>query len=295
MTHNHKNILITGASGNIGFEVVRFLMKSKVKHKVIAAVRNLEKAKETFKEFPELRFRRFDFEDPKTFTSALDQIDRLFLLRPPHISNVNKYFRPLIKSCVKPGTKEIVFLSVQGAEKSNIIPHRKIENLIMDHTLNYVFLRPGYFMQNLTTTLLDDIKTKKKIILPAGKAKFNWIDGRDIGEAAAMVLQNFSLFKKQACDLTGYENLNFYSVTDLIRQTTGTSVQYKNVNPLRFYLIKKKEGMPAGKIMVMMMLHLLPRFQKEPEISGFYEKLTGKKPGSLKAFLKRELQKHLQD
>jgi hypothetical protein len=57
---------------------------------------------------------------------------------------------------------------------------------------------------------------------------------------------------------------------------------------MRFYRIKRKEELPKGKILVMFMLHFLPRFQKEPHISGFYEQLTGKKPTPLKAFIKRE-------
>jgi len=35
----------------------------------------------------------------------------------------------------------------------------------------------------------------------------------------------------------------------------------------------------------------LPRFQKGPRISNFYEKLTGKQPTSLKLFVNREKQK----
>jgi hypothetical protein len=46
--------------------------------------------------------------------------------------------------------------------------------------------------------------------------------------------------------------------------------------------------MPTGMIVVMILLHLLPRFQKEPTISGFYQQLTGKTPTSLKSFIQRE-------
>jgi len=41
-------------------------------------------------------------------------------------------------------------------------------------------------------------------------------------------------------------------------------------------------------IIVMIMLHFLPRFQKEPVISDNYEKITGKKPTSLGEFIERE-------
>jgi hypothetical protein len=41
----------------------------------------------------------------------------------------------------------------------------------------------------------------------------------------------------------------------------------------------------------MLLLHFLPRFQKEPNISDFYESLTGKKPTTLQEFIAREFTK----
>ena len=49
--------------------------------------------------------------------------------------------------------------------------------------------------------------------------------------------------------------------------------------------------MIPGLIIVMILLHFLPRFQKEPKISDFYEKLTGKKPTKLIDFIVREREK----
>ena len=283
-----SNILITGATGNIGYQVIRYLYEHNSQNKIIAGVRNLDKGKATLNHFGELEYKKFDLKNPATFDSALEEVDRVFLLRPPHIAGIKKYFRPLIAKLKKKGIHEVVFLSVQGAERSRVIPHNKIEKLINEFNLDYIFLRPSYFMQNLTTTLIEDIQKKRKIILPAGKAQFNWIDADNIGEAAALLLDRFETYKNQAYELTGYENENFYTVTDWINQTLGTNIQYESVDPMRFYRIKRKEGLPKGKILVMFMLHFLPRFQKEPHISGFYEQLTGKKPTPLKAFIKRE-------
>ena len=282
------NILITGATGNIGSEVIRFLIQSDAKNKIFAGVRNIDKAKNIFTSYPMLNYVHFDFEDFETFDTALNGINKVFLLRPPHIADVDKYFSPLIVKIKEKKIQQIVFLSVQGAEKSKRIPHYKIEQLIKSHHLDFIFLRPSYFMQNLTTILLNDIKTKHAIILPAGKAKLNWIDVANIGEVAAIVLNNFAAYKNQALEITGLENENFEKVTALISSTINTKIRYKNVNPFQFYRIKKKEGMVKGMIIVMILLHFLPRFQKEPKISNFYEKLTGKKPTNLKTFLERE-------
>ena len=283
-----NKILITGATGNVGMEVIRYLQLQNTSDKIVVGARNTEKARNAFKDKEGLEFVHFDFEDASTFDTAFTDINKVFLLRPPHISDISRYFTPLIDSIKTQNINGVVFLSVQGAEKSKVIPHNKIEKLIQNAGTDYIFLRPSYFMQNLTTSLHKDIKEKREIILPAGKAKFNWVDIKDIGEAAAILLDNFENYKNQAYEITGLENRDFGDVTDLINQNIEDTIRYRPVNPVKFYRIKKREGMAKGMIIVMIMLHVLPRFQKQPEISGFYEKLTGKQPTDLKTFIQRE-------
>ena len=74
----------------------------------------------------------------------------------------------------------------------------------------------------------------------------------------------------------------------MINESINQKLTYRSVNPFRFYQIKKRDGMEKGMILVMFLLHFLPRFQKEPRISTFYEQLTGKKPTDLKSFIERE-------
>lgn len=283
-----KKLLITGATGNIGIEVVRYLQRINTSIQLVIGARNIEKAKKNFNEYPNLAYVSFDFEAADSFENALKGIDRVFLLRPPHLSDVDQYFRPLIETIKKNNIRQVVFLSVQGAEKNKVIPHNKIERMIQENGLEYIFLRPSYFMQNLTTTLIKDIRTKREIILPAGRAKFNWVDIENIGEAGAILLNQFDDFKNQAYEITGLENENFDKVTSLINQVIENPIHYRNVGPFRFFQLKKKEGTITGMIIVMIMLHMLPRFQKEPVISDFYERLTGKKPTDLKTFIRRE-------
>jgi uncharacterized protein YbjT (DUF2867 family) len=288
-----KRILITGATGNVGIEVIRFLYENYNGLQVIAGVRNIAGLNPLFKKYPQLNFVPFDFENIDTFDHALENIDTVFLLRPPQLSDVPAYFSPLIEKMKQKSIHQIVFLSVQGVETSKIIPHNKIEKLIRESELDYIFLRPGYFMQNLTTTLLKDIQLKHQIILPAGKAKFNWIDIENIGETAAKLLESFETYKNTAIGLTGYENENFYTVADKLNEVLEFKIEYVNINPLKFYKIKKKEGIPIGMIIVMIMLHFLPRFQKDPYIEKSFERITGKKPTTLEEFIQREKNKFI--
>lgn len=283
-----KRILVTGATGNVGSEVIHDLIESNSEIEIIAAVRNVDRAKETFRSAPNLSFRHFDFENFETFKTAFKGIDILFLLRPPHISQVQKIFRPLLESAKENYIKNVVFLSVQGAEKSKVIPHNKIERLIIQLNFNYIFVRPSYFMQNITTSLLKEIVDKKTITLPSRNAKFNWIDIRNIGKASAILLIEFEKFQNKSYELTGTENKNFSELTTLMSELTGVNISYRSVNPFRFYFMKRSEGIESAFAFVMTMLHFLPRIQNEPVISDNYRRLTGEDPSTLKEFIDRE-------
>jgi len=157
--------------------------------------------------------------------------------------------------------------------------------------MSYTFIRPSYFMQNLTTTLKKDLEETNKIYLPAGKAKFLWIDAQDIGKAIASVLSNTENHKNKAYTITGTESelLNFEEVTKILTEELHKQFVYKSPNLISFFIKKKKEGEKTAFIFVLIMLHFAPRFQKPPKISDDFEKLTGEKPNSLREFIKREM------
>lgn len=279
-----RNILVTGATGNIGKEIILSLLGIKSDLNVIAGVRNISRGKEVLGEHRKLEYRVFDFECPKSFDGALLEIDTIFLLRPPHISDIDTIFRPLFDKMKINGISKVVFLSVQGAEKSKVIPHNKIEKLINEFGFSAVMLRPSYFMQNITTTLLDDVK-RNKITLPSGNAKFNWIDVKDIGEVGAKVIDQFEIYSGEAIELTGQENLSFKTVVSFINELLETNMIYKSVGPFKYYRIKKADGLVKGQVIVMVLLHFLPRLQGEPHISNNVERITGHLPINIREFI----------
>lgn len=285
-----NNLLITGATGNIGQSVLAYLTEDP-SYKITVGVRSVDKAKNVLNDHNISRYMTLDLEKEGSYKDHFKNIDIVFLLRPPHISNSKKYFEPFLSSLKADGVKGIVFLSVQGVEKSKIIPHHKIESLIQIFGFDYIFLRPSYFMQNITTTLWEEILTEHKISLPSGNARFNWVDVDNIGEAGALLLKNFENYKNNAYEITGKENLNFHEVKAVFREAINKKITYQRINPIKFYLKNLKKGHSFSFTNVKFMLHFLPRFESEPRISDFYKNLTGKEPTSLKQFLLREKSK----
>ncbi|MCA1752749.1 MAG: NmrA family NAD(P)-binding protein [Cryomorphaceae bacterium] len=279
-------ILITGATGNVGIEVIKALQSAGGDFRVLAGVRSPEKSRAELSRFNFTPV-RFDFEDLASADTAFAESDVLFLLRPPQISDVGKYFAPLIQKAVEHGVGHIVFLSVQGVESSSIIPHHKIEKLITESGIPYTFLRPAYFMQNFTTTLRTDLTKNDKIYLPAGNAKFTVIDVADVGRVAAKVLINTSAHIDAAYDLTNDETLTFGEMAEILTDTLGRKITFNSPNLISFYLQKRREGVAPAFIFVMIMLHYLPRFQKNPPTSYWVEKLTKRAPTTFRDFAER--------
>lgn len=277
-------VLITGATGNVGTEVIKALQNIEHKLSLYVGVRNLSEDRIKLSIY-KVNFSLFDFTDAKTYKTALDGCEIVYLLRPPQISEVEKYFKPIIDTCKESGVKHIVFLSVQGVEKSKIIPHHKIEKLLVESKIPYTFLRPAYFMQNFTTTLHNDLVNKKRIYLPAGNAKFTLVDVRDVAAVSAIILTNISNHINKSYELTCKEKLTFLEMATILNKTLGTKIQYISPNLLSFFLIKRKEKTPTMFILVMIMLHYFPRFKKDPETTDWIEKITYKKPITFEKFI----------
>ncbi|WP_156176320.1 NmrA family NAD(P)-binding protein [Hymenobacter terrenus] len=182
--------------------------------------------------------------------------------------------------------RHIVFMSVQGAENNHFIPHHKTEQLLMASGVPYTLLRPAYFMQNLTTTLRTDVVERHRIFLPAGKARFALIDVRDIGDVAAAVFTDESgRHHGQAYALTAQYRLNFRQMADQLTAGLGRPITYVSPSLWRFYRTKRREGLAHGFVLIMLLLHYLPRFSAEPPVTDAVARITGRPPREFAQFV----------
>lgn len=279
-----RNVLITGATGNVGIAVINALHKLDHQLAIYAGVRDTGRGNEKLADL-KVKMIEFDFTESQTIGPAMANIDLLFLLRPPQIADVKKYFVPIIDAAKQSSVKHIVFLSVQGVEKSKIIPHHQIEKLIVESQIPYTFLRPAYFMQNFSTTLRSDLVNNQRIYLPAGQAKFTLIDVDDIGNVAAKIITEPQQHVNKSYELTNNETLTFGEMAAKLSKGLGKKIAYISPNLLQFYFTKRREKVPTMFIFVMIMLHYFPRFQKTPPTTQWVKTITGQEPKSFEDFV----------
>ncbi len=270
-----KRILVTGATGQVGSAVIAALRA--VDGSVVrAAVRDVARATTSWSGDARVQPVGFDFLDHTSQDAALADCDCLFLLRPPQFT---ADFGDLIARARQHGVAHIVFLSVQGAESNRFIPHHKIEQRLMSGGVPYTLLRPAYFMQNFTSTLHDELARRHRIFLPAGNARFTLVDVDDIARVAARVLmQAGTQHHGKAYTLTSETPLNFRQMAEQLTTGLGIPITYVSPNPWHFYRRLRRDGREPGLILVMLLLHMLPRFTGTPPVTHTVADLTGRAP-----------------
>ena len=275
MGGENLKFLITGATGNVGEAVLNKLNPQDVE--IYAGVRHLERARTHFNS-KDYKLCVIDFEKKKY--PQID-FDAVFLIRPPQLAEPD-LFRQYLKT-LKPTTK-VVFLSVQGAERKSYLPHAKIEKVICDLDLKHIFIRPTYFMENLTTTLWDELVENNRIYLPSADLKFNWIAVSDIAEVVKKALE--CDLNVDSLEIVGSSNLNFQQVGSAVNNICDTNLAYVSPSLIEFVIYNLKKGKKLSYILVMLLLHYLPRFSKKKILTSTdFERVIGRKPSDIEKFI----------
>jgi uncharacterized protein YbjT (DUF2867 family) len=177
-------ILVTGATGNVGRNVVEQLVNRGAD--VRALVRDPSKAS-----FPAgVEVVKGDLLDVDALRSAFSGVSTLFLLNGVV---ADEYTQALIALNLAREAKieRIVYLSVIHSDVYVNVPHFAgkfgVERMIEQMGLNATILRPAYFMDNEIT--IKDVVTGYGIYpMPIGDKGLAMIDARDVGEIAAIEL-----------------------------------------------------------------------------------------------------------
>lgn len=266
-------ILVIGALGNVGAEVVQRLLSQGVR--VRAAAPDVGQLEARFGASVESV--RFDFTDPSTYAATFKSVERMFYMRPPHLTNIERDMQPSMDAAKAAGVQHVVFLSLIGIEKAKFVPHYKVETYLKKLEFQTTFLRSSFFMQNLNTTHRREIKERNEIFVPVGSAKTSFLDVRDIGAVAALALTQEGHAGKDY-DLTGSEALDYWEAAGIMSEVLGRTIVYRNPNPILFLFGTIRRGTPFMFALVQLGLYTSTRFGMAKEVTREVENLTGREP-----------------
>lgn len=219
-------ILVTGATGTIGRQVVEQLVKRG------AAVRALARDPAKANLPADVTVVQGDLLDIDALRGALRGVSTLFLL---NAVVADEFTQALIALNLarEAGVERVVYLSVIHSDRYVNVPHFAgkfgVERMIEQMGFNATVLRPAYFMNNDLT--IKDVVTGYGVYpTPIGSKGLAMIDARDIGEVAAIELirreRSAASLPVERINLVGPDTLTGAKAAAVWSEVLGRTITY---------------------------------------------------------------------
>lgn len=274
-----NTILVTGATGNVGSQVVQQLIAAGITPRV--AVRSLNKA-DTLKQAGAEPV-EMDLDKLETVQPAFEGVDKVFLVSP-FVPNMVQLAAILVEAAKKANLKQVVRLSALAQPGITLSKwHGDVEKMIEDSGIPFTFLRPNGFMQNFVNSMADTIKTQNAFYMPIGDGKVSLVDTRDLAAVAVAALTNTG-HENKAYEITGSEALSNYQIATIFSQVLGRTINYVDVPEDAARQGMQNAGMPDVIVNALLELYASYKAGQAATVSPVIEQVTGKKPISFEQF-----------
>ena len=236
-------IVVTGATGQLGHLVIKALLKKVPASGIVAAVRNVEKARDIAA--LGVQVRHADYSQPASWDTALKGADKVLLISSSEIGQRAKQHRAVIDAAKKAGVKLLAYTSVLRADTSPLglaAEHKETEAYIRASGVPFVLLRHGWYTENYTAGIPGAL-AHGAVYGCAGNGRISSATRADYAEADAAVLTT----DNQAGKVYELAGDTAYTLTELaaeISRQSGKNIGYVNLPEVEYKNVLVKVGLP---------------------------------------------------
>jgi uncharacterized protein YbjT (DUF2867 family) len=238
-------ILITGATGTVGSEIVKRL--SARGEQVRAVTRDLHKAEAN--RLPHVQFVQADFDESDSMRRTCSGVEHAFLLTNSS-ERAEQQQIAFVEVARKSGVRHVVKLSQLHADTNSpgrfLRYHAAVESAVQAAGLSFTFLRPNLYMQGLLN-FRQSIKEKRAFFAAAADARVSAVDVRDLADVAVAALTG-SEHNNKNYSLTGPEGLTFGEMAKQLSVALGRLITYVDVPPEAMRSALTALGFPAWQV-----------------------------------------------
>ena len=265
-------IFVTGATGNIGSELVKLLV---AKGEAVRVISRDEKKVSHLD--PAVQRVIGDRHDLSIVRKAAQGADKVFMLAVLLDKN-HEADRLLVEEAKQAGAKQIVMISSGSVRmEGNAIGrlHREKEQMVEDSGIPWTLLRPGGFMSNAIMWWAETIKSQSKVFNPAGNGKTAPISPYDIAAVAAVALTS-SGHEGETYDLTGGELVSTPEQVEILSKVIGKPIDCVDI-PVGVAAERMiASGLPEALVESLSQLYVLVRKEAYGFQTNEVERLTGR-------------------
>ncbi|HCL65386.1 MAG TPA: NAD(P)-dependent oxidoreductase [Rhizobium sp.] len=281
-----SKILVTGASGHLGSLIINHLLETEGVSPADIIAGSRDPAKLLALAARGVETRRVDFNDTASMPSALTGVDRLLIISTDAIGTRLEPQKAAVAAAKRAGVERIFYTSMPQPEDTKITfapDHLGTEQAIKASGLAYTIFRNGWYMENLFMSLPQALASGHWYT-SSGNGRIAHVAREDIARAIAAGLA------RPAADsvtytLTGEKTYTTEEIAALVREVTGKPLAIVNLTDAQLSEGMAAAGVPAPFIPTFVSFDANTREGKIAMATGDVEKLTGRKPLSLRAFI----------
>ncbi|MFI9274034.1 SDR family oxidoreductase [Kitasatospora sp. NPDC052896] len=231
---------------------------------------------------------RFDWDEPETWDEALDGVDRAYLVPPIGSSDPATVMLPFLHRARAAGVHRAVLLSSSAIPAGGPAVGR-VHEVLPSLFEEWAVLRSSWFMQNFTGTAphARSIREDGAILTASGRGRVGFVDAEDIAAVAVHALTGDRAPNTDLI-LTGPQALSHDDVAAIITEVTGRPVTHRNLTLEQLRDRWAAEIPPEFATMLADMDRAIAD-GAEDRTSDTVERLTGRPPGTFRAFVEREM------
>lgn len=239
------DIVVTGATGQLGRLVIDELLKRVPAERLVALARDPAKTPPLTR--LGLRVRMADYDQPHTLRGAFSAGDRVLLISSDQAGEVRTtQHAAVIAQARAAGVALLAYTSVLGADTATFEigrDHRATELLLMDSGLPYVLLRNGWYNENYTGYLAATL-THGRVFASAGAGRVATAACLDYAAAAAEVLTGEG-HENRAYELSGDRAWSLAEYAAEVTGQSGREVGYTSMPEAEFRRFMIEASVPA--------------------------------------------------
>lgn len=244
------SIVVTGATGKLGRHVIEGLLKHVAASDVIAAVRDPQKAADLAARGVVVR--HADYTAPDTLDAAFAGAEKLLLISSNEVGQRAVQHRAVIATAVSAGVGTIAYTSILRADTSTLAlaaEHLATELAIRASSLNFTFLRNGWYFENHTENVKAAVQ-HGAIVGTAGDGKFASASRADYAAAAVAVLTSPG-HDNAVYELAGDSAFTLTELASEVSRQAGKPVAYNNLPPEQYRAVLEGLGIPPGFVAIL--------------------------------------------
>lgn len=285
-------IIVTGATGNFGRQVVEGLLKKLPANQVGVSTRDPRKAEDLKQRG--VRVRKGDFAEPASLREAFEGAEQVLIVSGTAMGadGVRQHGNAM-QAAKTAGAARILYTSHQGKGPASLfIPTREshvpTDALLAECGVPYVSLQNGFYAESALYQLRE-LRETGRIALPQD-GPVSWTARADLAEAAVAVLLEPSLLADgPSPPLTGSEMLDFSDVAQILSDILKKPVEREVVSDDAYRALLVKQGMPEIYAGLLLSLFVAARAGEFAIVDPTLERLIGHKPTTMRQVLQEFL------